>query len=39
MPARLHEHYNKVVRDSLTKEFNYKNRFEVPKLDDRYTRA
>jgi len=33
MPARLQEHYNKVVRDSLTKEFNYKNRFEVPKLD------
>ena len=33
MPARLQEHYNKVVRDSLTKEFSYKNRFEVPKLD------
>jgi large subunit ribosomal protein L5 len=33
MPARLHEHYKKVVRDALTKEFNYKNTFEVPKLD------
>ena len=33
MPARLHEHYKKVVREALTKEFNYKNAFEVPKLD------
>ena len=33
MPARLQEHYNKVVRDQLTKEFSYKNAFEVPKLD------
>jgi len=33
MPARLHEHYKKVVRDALTKEFNYQNAFEVPKLD------
>jgi large subunit ribosomal protein L5 len=33
MPARLQEHYEKVVRDSLTKEFSYKNRFQVPKLD------
>ncbi len=33
MPARLHEHYKKVVREQLTKEFNYKNAFEVPKLD------
>jgi large subunit ribosomal protein L5 len=33
MPARLHEHYKKVVRDALTKEFNYKNTFEVTKLD------
>jgi len=33
MPARLHEHYKKVVREALTKEFNYKNTFEVPKLD------
>jgi len=33
MPARLQEHYTKTVRDALTKEFNYKNPFEVPKLD------
>ena len=33
MPARLQEHYEKVVRDQLTKEFSYQNRFEVPKLD------
>jgi large subunit ribosomal protein L5 len=33
MPARLQEHYVKTVRDALTKEFSYKNAFEVPKLD------
>jgi len=33
MPARLQEHYTKTVRETLTKEFNYKNAFEVPKLD------
>jgi large subunit ribosomal protein L5 len=33
MAARLQEHYKKVVRDALTKEFNYQNVFEVPKLD------
>ncbi len=33
MPARLQEHYIKTVREALTKEFNYKNAFEVPKLD------
>jgi large subunit ribosomal protein L5 len=33
MPARLQEHYTKTVRDALTKEFKYKNAFEVPKLD------
>ena len=33
MPARLQEHYTKTVRDALVKEFNYKNAFEVPKLD------
>jgi large subunit ribosomal protein L5 len=33
MPARLQEHYTKTVREALTKEFNYKNAFEVPKLD------
>jgi large subunit ribosomal protein L5 len=33
MPARLQEHYIQTVRESLTKEFSYKNAFEVPKLD------
>ena len=33
MPARLQEHYIKTVREALTKEFSYKNAFEVPKLD------
>ncbi|HSJ40365.1 MAG TPA: 50S ribosomal protein L5 [Xanthobacteraceae bacterium] len=33
MPARLQEHYAKTVREALTKEFSYKNPFEVPKLD------
>ena len=33
MPARLQEHYTKTVRDALTKEFNYKNAFEVPKIE------
>jgi len=33
MAARLQEHYRKVVREALTKEFNYTNAFEVPKLD------
>ncbi|MFI4998644.1 MAG: 50S ribosomal protein L5 [Reyranellales bacterium] len=33
MPARLQEHYEKTVREALTKEFSYKNAFEVPKLD------
>ena len=33
MPARLQEHYTKTVREALTKEFSYKNPFEVPKLD------
>ena len=33
MAARLQEHYTKTVRDALTKEFSYKNAFEVPKLD------
>ena len=33
MPARLQEHYKKVVREALMKEFSYKNAFEVPKLD------
>jgi large subunit ribosomal protein L5 len=33
MAARLQEHYQKVVRDELTKEFGYENAFQVPKLD------
>jgi large subunit ribosomal protein L5 len=33
MPARLQAHYTKTVREALTKEFSYKNAFEVPKLD------
>jgi large subunit ribosomal protein L5 len=33
MPARLQEHYTKTIREALTKEFSYKNAFEVPKLD------
>ena len=33
MPARLQEHYTKTIREALTKEFNYKNPFEVPRLD------
>ena len=32
MPARLQEHYAKTLREALTKEFSYKNPFEVPKL-------
>jgi large subunit ribosomal protein L5 len=30
--ARLQEHYQNVVRAALTKEFNYKNPMEVPRL-------
>ena len=33
MPARLQEHYTKTVREALTKEFSYKNAFEVPKIE------
>jgi large subunit ribosomal protein L5 len=33
MPARLQEHYAKTLREALTKEFSYKNPFEVPKLE------
>src|SRR6476660_2818916 len=32
-PARLHPHFESVVREKLTKQFNYKNRMEVPRLD------
>ena len=30
--ARLQEHYEKVVRQALMKEFNYKNPMQVPRL-------
>jgi large subunit ribosomal protein L5 len=33
MVARLQEHYQKVVREALMKEFSYQNPFQVPKLD------
>jgi len=33
MAARLQEHYKKVVREAMAKEFGYKNAFEIPKLD------
>ena len=33
MAARLKEHYQKVVREALTKEFGYTNPMQVPKLD------
>jgi large subunit ribosomal protein L5 len=33
MITRLKEHYDKVVRPSLMKEFGYGNKFAVPRLD------
>jgi large subunit ribosomal protein L5 len=33
MQTRLQEHYEKVVKPALMKEFGYKNSFQVPKLD------
>ena len=33
MAARLQEHYQKVVREALTKEFGYTNPMQVPKID------
>ena len=33
MPARLQEHYEKVARAELLKQFGYGNPMEVPKLD------
>jgi large subunit ribosomal protein L5 len=33
MQTRLQEHYEKVVKPALMKEFGYKNPFAVPKLD------
>ena len=32
-PARLHRHFESVVREKLTKQFSYKNRMEVPRVD------
>jgi large subunit ribosomal protein L5 len=31
--ARLHEHYQKVVRNELQKQFNYANPMQIPKLE------
>jgi large subunit ribosomal protein L5 len=31
--ARLHEHYQKVVRNELQKRFNYANPMQIPKLE------
>jgi large subunit ribosomal protein L5 len=31
--ARLHDHYLKVVRGELQKQFNYKNPMQIPKLE------
>jgi len=33
MAARLHEHYDNVVKPALIKEFQYKNPMQVPKLE------
>jgi large subunit ribosomal protein L5 len=33
MQTRLHEHYEKVVKPALMKEFGYKSPMQVPKLD------
>ena len=33
MPARLQQHYTTTVRETLIKEFSYKNPLEVPKID------
>jgi len=33
MAARLHEHYDNVVKPALIKEFQYKNLMQVPKLE------
>jgi large subunit ribosomal protein L5 len=33
MTARLQEHYEKVVRPALIKEFSYENSLEAPRLD------
>ena len=33
VPARLHKHFDDVIRAKLTEQFGYKNRMEVPRLD------
>jgi len=32
-PARLHRHFDSVVREKMTQQFGYKNRMEVPRVD------
>ena len=32
-PARLHKHFDQVIREKLTQQFGYKNRMEVPRLE------
>jgi large subunit ribosomal protein L5 len=32
-PARLHKHFDEVIRAKLTEQFGYKNRMEVPRVD------
>jgi large subunit ribosomal protein L5 len=32
-PARLHKHFDEVVRKQLTEQFGYKNHMEVPRID------
>lgn len=31
--ARLYDHYKKVIRPKLEKEFGYKNQLEIPRLE------
>ena len=33
MSARLQEHYEKVVRPALIKEFSYENSLQAPRLE------
>ena len=32
-PARLHAHFDEVIRKQLTEQFGYKNHMEVPRID------
>ena len=32
-PARLHRHFDSVVREKLAQQFGYKNRMQVPRVD------